>query len=78
MGAGGFLLTNFQADFLDYFTPNEDFVYYEDEADLLRKVDFYLEHDDMRRQIAENGHRRVAENHNFEKCLTEILSIVLS
>ena len=78
MGAGGFLLTNFQADFLDYFTPDVDFVYYEDEADLLHKVDYYLEHDDKRRQIAENGHRRVAENHSFEKCLSDIFSIVFS
>lgn len=77
MGAGGFLLTNFQADFLKFFTPDEDFVYYEDEADMLRKIDYYLEHEDKRKAIAENGHRRVAENHSFEKCLTEILNIVL-
>lgn len=76
MGAGGFLLTNFQADFLNYFTPNEDFVYYEDEADMIRKIDYYLEHDDKRKAIAENGHRRVAENHSFEKCLTDILDVV--
>ena len=29
MGNGGFLMTNFQADFLDYFIPDEDFVYFE-------------------------------------------------
>lgn len=78
MGAGGFLLTNFQADFFNYFTPDEDFVYYEDETDLLRKIDYYLEHEDKRQQIAENGHKRVAENHSFEKCLSEIFSIVFS
>ena len=42
MGAGGFLLTNFQADLLDYFIPDEDFVYYEDESDMIKKVDYYL------------------------------------
>ena len=46
MGAGGFLLTNFQADLLDYFIPDEDFVYYEDQNDLIKKVDYYLEHDE--------------------------------
>lgn len=76
MGAGGFLLTNFQADLLNYFIPDEDFVYYEDENDLIHKIDYYLEHDDKRQQIAANGHRRVLENHSFEKCLTEIFSIV--
>ena len=78
LGAGGFLLTNYQADFLNFFTPDYDFVYYEDEKDLIRKVDYYLEHDEKRRQIAENGHRRVMENHSFEKCLNEMFAIALS
>lgn len=78
MGAGGFLLTNFQADLLDYFVPNEDFVYYEDENDMIKKVDYYLEHDEKRRQIAENGHRKAAENHSYEKCLTDIFSVVFN
>lgn len=76
MGAGGFLLTNFQADFLNFFTPDEDFVYYEDEADLLHKIDYYLEHEDQRKEIASNGHRKVMENHSFEKCLADILAVV--
>lgn len=78
MGAGGFLLTNYQADFLNFFTPDYDFVYYEDEKDLIHKVDYYLEHEEKRRQIAENGHRRVMENHSFEKCLNEMFAIALS
>ncbi len=76
MGAGGFLLTNFQADFLDYFVPDEDFVYFEDEADLIHKVDYYLEHDDKRKEIAQNGHQKVKENHSFEKCFDKIFKIV--
>ena len=44
MGAGGFLLTNFQADFLDYFTPEEDFVYYNDTEDLLNKIEIGRAH----------------------------------
>ena len=78
MGAGGFLLTNFQADLLDYFIPDEDFVYYEDQNDLIKKVDYYLEHDEKRKQIAENGHQKVARNHSYEKCLTDIFSIVFN
>ena len=76
MGAGGFLLTNYQSDMLSFFTPGEDFDYYEDEKDLLRKIDYYLSHDDIRARIAENGHRKVAENHSFEKCFSEIFDIV--
>lgn len=76
MGAGGFLLTNYQQDMLSFFTPDEDFVYYEDDKDLIKKIDYYLSHEDKRRQIAENGHRKVSSNHSFEKCISDILDII--
>ena len=76
MGAGGFLLTNYQADFLDYFVPDEDFVYYNDTKDLLDKIEYYLSHDKERKEIAANGHQKVKENHSFEKCFQEMLVTV--
>lgn len=76
MGAGGFLLTNFQADFLDYFIPNEDFVYYESEDDLLEKVSYYLSHEKERAEIAHNGHEKVKQNHSFEQFFHDIFEIV--
>lgn len=76
LGNGGFLLTNFQADFLDFFTPDEDFVYYSDTDDLLNKIDYYLSHEKERNAIAENGHEKVKRNHSFEKCFSKILQTV--
>lgn len=76
MGAGGFLLTNYQADFFDYFQPGEDFVYYESEADLLNKIDYYLTHEEERRQIARNGHDKVKQHHTFRHRVEEMLEII--
>lgn len=76
MGHGGFLLSNFQADFLEYFIPNEDFVYYESEEDLCDKVQYYLTHEKERKEIAHNGHERVKANHSFEVFFANIFSIV--
>ena len=76
MGAGGFLLTNFQSDFLDCFIPDEDFVYFESEEDLCEKVQYYRSHDSIRREIAHNGHEKVRQNHSFEKFFAHIFSIV--
>lgn len=73
MGAGGFLLTNYQADFLNYFVPDEDFVYYNDSDDLLNKIEYYLSHEKERKEIAANGHEKTKENHSFEKCFRDIL-----
>ncbi len=74
MGSGGFLLSNFQTDFLDAFTPGEDFVYYESEEDLLQKIDYYLEHEDERAAIAKNGHDKVAAAHTFRHRVQEMLN----
>lgn len=73
LGAGGFLLSNFQADFLDHFVPGEDFVYYESTEDLLQKIDYYLTHEEERKAIAGNGHDKVAAGHTFRHRVREIL-----
>ena len=64
MSAGGFLLTNFQADFLDYLN------------DLYEKIAYYLSHEEERRQIAQNGRKKVREFHSFEQRFREIFAIV--
>ncbi|MCM1099940.1 MAG: glycosyltransferase [Clostridium sp.] len=74
MGAGGFLLTNYQSDFGDCFVPDEDFVYYESKKDLLDKIDYYLRHEDERAQIAQNGLRRISADHTYVHRVNEILS----
>lgn len=74
MGSGGFLLSNYQADFLDIFVPGYDFVYYEDKEDLLQKVDYYLNHEEERLAIAKNGHDAVAAGHTYRHRVREMLS----
>ena len=76
MGAGGFLLTNYQEDFLIDFIPGEDFVFYESEEDCINKCRYYLEHDDERRTIAQNGYRKVKEKYNYILRLKQIMDIV--
>lgn len=76
MGCGGFLLTNYQEEFLDYFVPDEDFVFYTDYDDLMSKVEYYLEHEEKRKRIALNGYHKVKKNHTFEQRMQEILKII--
>lgn len=76
MGCGGFVLTNYQEDMLNFFVPDEDFVYYESRQDLMNKIEYYLLHEDERRRIAENGHRKVAAEHTYEQRLAEIIEVV--
>ncbi len=69
MGAGGFLLTNYQAEISEFFTPGEDLAVYESMEDLLSKVEYYLSHENERAEIAENGCRKVYEEHTLAKKL---------
>lgn len=74
MGSGGFLLSNYQADFLDDFIPGEDYDYYESKEDLLLKINYYLTHEDERTAIARNGHAKVAAGHTYRHRVHEMLA----
>lgn len=77
MGSGGFLLTNFQSDFLDYFIPGEDFVYYESETDFTAKISYYLSHEKEREQIIANCVGKMKEHHTFIHRIHSILDIII-
>ena len=74
MGTGGFLLTNFQADFLQFFVPGEDYAFFESKADLLDKIAYYLAHAEERREIAANAFRKIAQQHTYRHRVQEMLS----
>ena len=74
MGSGGFLLSNYQSDFPDYFVPGEDFDFYESREDLLNKIGHYLTCEDERRSVAQSGHDKVAAAHTYRHRVREMLS----
>lgn len=76
IGCGGFLLSNYQADFADCFVAGEDFDFYEDENDLLNKLDYYLSHDSIRAEIAANGQRKLTEQHTFLHRIRQMLEAI--
>lgn len=76
MGSGGFLMTNYQTDFLDFFEPGVDFTYYNSYEDLMEKVEYYLSHDKEREEIAKNGYEKVKEYHNYHVRIGVILDIL--
>ncbi|WP_026517153.1 glycosyltransferase [Butyrivibrio sp. MC2021] len=67
MGAGGFLLTNFQPEIPELFVIGKEIEVYKDFDEMEEKVSFYLNNDNLREKIALNGYRAVVEKHNFNK-----------
>lgn len=74
MGAGGFLLSNYQEELLEYFENEKDMVVYESMEDAIAKINFYLNHEDLRRKIAENGRIKTLEEHSLQNRFEQIIS----
>lgn len=74
MGCGGFLLTNYQEDFLEYFEPGVDYVYYTSQEELLGLTDYYLSHEEERREIARNGYLKMKAAHTYKDRMQFILA----
>ena len=76
LGCGGFLLTNYQAEIPEYFEIGKDLEVYENEEDLIQKVDYYLHHDAERMEIALRGYEKTAKYHTYEMRLAEMIRIL--
>lgn len=76
MGAGGFLLSNYQPELAEFFENGTDMVMYESEGDLMTKIDYYLNHEEERNTIAQNGMRKVREEFSYEKRIKEMFELI--
>jgi spore maturation protein CgeB len=76
LGSGGFLLSNYQADFADCYVDGEDYVSFGSKEDMLNKIEYYLSHEKERQEIAANGLRRTMENHTYEHRIKEMLAFL--
>lgn len=76
LGAGGFLMTNYQAEIPYYFKEGEDLVCFDSPEDLQEKAGYYLEHESERKRIAENGYRKVKEHHDYITRIRQMLDTV--
>lgn len=76
LGAGGFLLTNYQAEIPYYFKEGEDLVCFDGVEDLVEKTAYYLDHEEERAQIARNGRKKVEQYHSYYHRIEQILQIL--
>jgi hypothetical protein len=63
---GAMLLGSENTDTNTWFEPMVDYVPFTDEADLVKKAQYYLEHDALRKQIAETGYYKAKDKYNAE------------
>ncbi|MCM1215141.1 MAG: DUF3880 domain-containing protein [Lachnospiraceae bacterium] len=75
MGAGGFLLSNYQEELLELFENEKEMVVYESLEDAVDKADFYLRHEEIRKKITLNGKKKTLEQHSLQDRLEKMLAM---
>lgn len=78
MGCGGFLMTNYQSEIPELFDIGIDLEVYESADELREKCDFYLTHEEERKQIARNGYLKVKQYHDCKQRLKTMLSYIVN
>ena len=68
-----FQLVEYAREYLEYFKEGKEVVMFKNKKDLLKKIKYYLEHEEERENIAEAAYKKVIKNHDIEKELQEIL-----
>lgn len=76
LACGGFLLTNYQPEIAEYFVDGEELVMYHSFEDMYEKIQYYLEHDEERKQIAQAGYKKVKECFNYAKGFGRIVEVL--
>ena len=76
LGAGGFVLTNYQSEIPEYFEVGKDLDIFASEEELVEKIRYYLEHEEERKEIAQNGYQKAKEKYSLELRVKQILQTV--
>lgn len=76
MGAGGFLISNYQTELPEYFELGTEVETYGSLEELEDKCRYYLEHEDVRKKIARRGYEKVKRYHTYEIRIQEMLKIL--
>ncbi len=65
--AGGFVISQMAIDLEKYYEIGKEIVSFKTTPELVRKVQYYLEHEDEREAIARAGYLRTIRDHTWEK-----------
>nr|WP_295972088.1 glycosyltransferase [uncultured Bacillus sp.] len=71
-----FQLIEFKEDLPKHFKVDEEIVSFHDYQELTKKLHYYLEHEEERRNIAENARKRVLQDHTFANRLNQMIEII--
>ena len=70
----GFMIAERTDEHLNLFKEDSEAVFFDSDTELLKKVKYYLNNDDLRHKIAENGYlRAIKSDYSYDKMVRIIL-----
>lgn len=76
LGCGGFCLTNYQPEIAEYFVDGEELVMYSSLDDLFKKVEYYLQHEEERKGIAQKGYLKVKKEFSLKERVANMINSI--
>lgn len=73
---GALQLTDSRDDLTSFYTPGQEIVTYSSPEELVSKCEYYLKHEDERREIALRALQRTMSEHTYTKRLSRLLSAI--
>jgi spore maturation protein CgeB len=74
-GMGCFQLCD-RRELLPPLYSEDEAVQFGDEAELVEKIEYYMEHEGERKEVARNARRRTLKHHLYEHRVVEIINAV--
>lgn len=72
MGMGGFLITDYREALYEEFIPGEEFITYKDMIDLAGSTIKFINNENERKRIAQNGYEKILESYTLNQRLEAI------
>lgn len=74
--AGGFQIVDYREDLDKFYEIDKEIVVFNDEKDLIDKIEYYLGNENIRSKIAKKAYLRTIKEHLFVHRLSFVLDII--
>ena len=75
MACGGFVLTNWQPEIVEYFEEGEEIAVFHSLEECIEKTDYYLRHEQERQQIAAAGKKKVQDVFSYRNGIERLMKV---
>lgn len=78
VGCGAFYMCQYVDGIEEVLVPDKEIITFSSDVEMIDKIKFYLHHEEIRKRIAENGKKRVLNEHTYEIRIKQMLKIIES